>query len=138
MGLGDIFKKTKEVGIGGVIKQIKEENKNLGQTMARMNSAQFYGNINRGIKNGDFWEGCYINASGGNGLIYGSASKQEDYTFSKADVISFEKIGRGEMINVGQSKEPSVRCSITFADGKRAQADIIATRFEAFVRNLGL
>lgn len=138
MGLGDIFKKFKELGFKESMKQIKEENKNMGKTMSRMNSNQFYGNVNRGIKNGDFWEGCYINVSGGTGLIYGSFSGQEDYTFTGSDVVSFEQVGRGDAIPVGQTKQPSIRCTIAFADGKRAQLDIIKVRFEAFVQNLDL
>ena len=125
------------MGLFDKLKKIKEENKNLGQTMKRMNNAfAFYGNINRGIKDGDFWEGCYVNVEGGKGLIYGSAV--DDYVFAPGDVRSFTIIGDGPTIPVGDRKLPSLRFAVEFADGKKAQADIIYNKVDAFKAAFGL
>lgn len=120
------FDKVKEKA-----KQLKEENRNLGQTMKRMNNqSAFYGNVNRGIKDGDFWEGCYINIEGGKGLIYGSAA--DDYVFAPGEVKSFHIIGDGPTIPVGDRKIPSLRFAVEFADGKKAQVDIIYNKVDDF------
>ena len=122
--------------LGNMLKKLKEENRNLGSTTARMNNhAEFYGNVNRGVKGGDFWEGSYVNVIGGRGVIYGSA--QDDYTFSGADLISMEPFGPGAAIPVGGMKLSSERFLLTFADGKRAQADIISNKVAAFRLTFG-
>ncbi len=118
-------------------KQIKEENKNFGSTMKRMNNRNaFYGNVNRGIKNGDFWEGSYVNIEGSNGVIYGSA--QDDYTFAPGDVKNCTFSGKGPDIAVGNEKKPSMRFILEFADGKKAQADIIFDKVDLFKASFGL
>lgn len=122
--------------LGNMLKKLKEENRNLASTTARMNNhAEFYGNVNRGVKGGDFWEGSYVNIIGGRGVIYGSA--QDDYTFTGADLVSMEPIGPGAAIPVGSMKLSSERFLLTFADGKRAQADIICNKVAAFRMTFG-
>ena len=50
------FDKIKETA-----KQLKEENRNFKSSMKRINDRKaFCGNVNRGIKKGDFWEGSYV------------------------------------------------------------------------------
>lgn len=105
-------------------KKLKEENAGFATAMKRINSAGFCGNVNRGIKNGDFWEGSYISIENGNAVIYGS--NQEDYVFGAEDVASFELVeGVKCTVSKGDQTIPANRFIITFKDGKRAQADII-------------
>ena len=112
--------------LGNMLKKLKEENRNLASTMARMNNhAEFYGNINRGVKDGDFWEGSYVNIISGRGVIYG-------YTFTGSDLISMVPLGPGAAIPVGNMKLSSERFLLAFADGKQAQADIICNKVAAF------
>lgn len=112
--------------------KIKEENKNFGQTMKRMNGPSFFGTINRDVKEGDFWQGSYINVDNGQGLIYGSA--QDDYTFTADDIASFKANGNGKVIAVGNAKLTSNRFVLTFTDGKTAQADIRSDRVQEFLQ----
>ncbi len=126
MGLKDFFKK------------IKEENRNLGTTTARINNTtSFYGNVNRGIKDGDFWNGSYVSIENGSGVIYGSA--QDDYKFSVGDIASFELVSStGVKISVGNQTLPAVRFVMTFADGKKAQLDIAANKVDSFKKSFNL
>ncbi len=125
MGLKDFFKK------------LKEENRNLGTTTKRINSSNFYGNVNRGIKGGDFWEGSYVSIEGGHGVIYGS--NQDDYTFTTESIASFERgSATGLMISVGNTQLPAVRYIMSFTDGKKAQMDIIANKLDSFKMSFGL
>lgn len=95
------FDKVKEKA-----QQLKEENRNFGKTMKRMNSkGAFFGNVNRGVKNGDFWEGSYVNTEDNRLVIYGS--NQDDYVFGAADVLSCSPLGAGATIPVGDKKMPS-------------------------------
>lgn len=111
--------------------QIKEENKNFGSTMRRMNDrSAFYGNVNRGIKNGDFFEGSYVNIEDGKGVIY--STSQDDYFFAADDIKSFNLLGDGEPVAVGDQKALSLRYMIEFMDDKKAQADIIVLKVDAF------
>ena len=111
--------------------QIKEVNKNFGSTMRRINNrAAFYGNVNRGIKNGDFFEGSYVNIEDGKGVIYSTA--QDDYLFTPDDIKSFNLLGDGEPVAVGDQKALSLRYVIEFKDGKKAQADLIVLKVESF------
>lgn len=110
--------------------KIKEENKNFGSTMRRINSPNLYGNVNRDIKNGDFFQGSYINIENGKGVIYGSA--QDDYIFGDEDIKSCNYLGDGTKVAVGQNNLPSLRFMLEFKDGKKAQTDIIVKRVEAF------
>ena len=129
MGFFDKIKNT--------IKQIKEENKGFGAAMKRINAAGFCGNVNRGIKNGDFWEGSYLSVENGKCVIYGS--NQEDYFFDGTDVESFEQASTAKiMISKGNQQLSALRFIITFKDGKRAQADIIELKISEVQLTLGL
>lgn len=125
-----LFDKIKEKA-----SQIKEENKYFGSTMKRMNNrSSFYGNVNRGIKSGDFFEGSYVSIENGKAVIYGTA--QADYVFGGEDVKNFTFEGAGSAVVVGQDKLVSKRFSVEFNDGKKAQIDIIADKSEAFKSTL--
>ncbi len=124
MGLKDFFKK------------LKEDNKNFGETMKRMNSTGFCGNVNRGIKGGDFWEGSYVNVSGAQAVIYGSS--QDDYVFTAADIEGFDHVAGADVsVTIGNDKKPALRYMITFKDGKVAQADIVVAKVDEFTKVLG-
>lgn len=126
------FDKVKDVA-----SKIKEENKYFGSTMRRINDrSAFFGNVNRDVKNGDFWEGSYVNVEGNNGVIYGSS--QEDYVFSPGDVKSCTFAGVGTDVAVGSEKKKSMRYILVFSDGKKAQADIILDKSELFKTIFGL
>lgn len=117
--------------------KLKEENKNFGSTMKRMNNRNdFYGVINREIKDGDFSQLSYVNIENGKGVIYGSA--QDDYVFGVGDVKSFALAGKGADIPMGSVKLPSLRFDVVFADGKKAQADIVCQKVEMFKASLGI
>lgn len=125
MGLKDFFKK------------LKEENKNFGETMKRINSSGFCGNVNRGIKAGDFWEGAYISIIGGKGVIYGSS--QDDYVFDGTDIEKFEiVVGANATVAKGNDKKPALRYTITFKDGKVAQADLLVDKVTEFEKTFDL
>ncbi len=110
-----------------IIEKIKEENRNFKTTMARMNGTGFCGNVNRGIKNGDFWEGSYISIEGTGAVIYGS--NQDDYAFTDGDIASFETASDSNItVSVGDKTHRGVRCILVFHDGKRAQVDVIADK----------
>ena len=124
MGLKDFFNK------------LKEENRNMGTTMKRINSSNYFGEVNRGIKNGDFWEGSYVSIEGDHGVIYGS--NQDDYTFSASNITAFEHGSGSRMIALGNEKKASVRYIISFADGKKAQMDIFADKIDSFKLSFNL
>lgn len=129
MGFFDKIKST--------INQIKEENKGFGAAMKRINSNGFCGNVNRGIKNGDFWEGSYLSVENGQCVIYGS--NQEDYFFDGSQVESFEQASTAKiMIAKGNEQLPALRFIIKFKDGKKAQADIIDLKIAEIKLTLGL
>lgn len=129
MGFLDKIKET--------FKKLKEENAGFGAAMKRINSAGFCGNVNRGIKNGDFWEGSYLSIEGGKCVIYGS--NQADYFFEAADVESFEQTSTARiMVSKGNQQLPATRYLITFKDGKRAQADIFELKISEIKLTLGL
>ena len=121
MGFGD---KIKEF-----FKKLKEENAGFATTMKRINSTGYCGNVNRGVKNGDFWEGSYVSIEGGHGVIYGS--NQPDYEFTGSDIKSFEVVGTAS-VSVGDKTLAGNSCIITFADGKTAKADIITEKIAQF------
>ena len=119
------------------LSKIKEENKGFGTAMKRINSSGFCGNVNRGIKNGDFWEGSYLSVENGKCVIYGS--NQEDYFFDGADVESFEQASTAKiMIAKGNQQLPALRFVITFKNGKRAQADIFELKIAEVKLTLGI
>ena len=126
-----IIEKIKEF-----FKKLKEENKGFGAAIKRLNSSDFCGAVNRGIKNADFWEGSYLNLVETTGLIYGS--NQPDYTFSKEDIASFEPSDAKVTVAKGGNQLPAKRFIVTFNDGKRAQIDIVNTRIDAFKITMGL
>ncbi|MBQ9736657.1 MAG: hypothetical protein IJV96_07735 [Clostridia bacterium] len=122
-------------------KKLKEENRNLGTTMKRYNDAKhFCGNVNRGIKDGDFWNGSYISLEGGGCVIYGSA--QDDYVFGAADVVSFEYVGTCDITVPATPREKETTGSSTvnkaganytvaFKDGKVAHVTFIIDQLDA-------
>lgn len=112
-------------------KLLKEENRNFGTTMKRINNnLTFYGNVNRGIGEGDFWEGSYVSIEREKGVIYGSS--QDDYVFGSNDIAETEFVGVGEDVAMGNLKVSSLRLNVTFKDGKKAQMDIITEKYDAF------
>jgi len=118
-------------------KRFKEENQGFGAAMKRINAPGFCGNVNRGIKNGDFWEGSYISIENGKCIIYGS--NQTDYVFDGDDVESFEQSSTARLkITKGNQQLSALRFLITFKDGKRAQADIMETKITEIKLTLGL
>ncbi len=113
---------------------LKENAKIMGKITARINnSTKFYGNVNRGVKDGDFSEVCYVSIEDGKGVIYGTLDK-EDYLFTAKDVCSFTFIGNGCDVQ----EHPSLRYMIEFTDGKKAQLDIIHTKVDDFKRSFNL
>lgn len=127
-----IFDKVKEV-----VGKIKEENQGFASTMKRINSSGFCGNVNRGIKNGDFWDGSYLSIEGDHGVIYGS--NQADYTFGAGDIISFDCVDNLKVTaSVGNQDHPARRFNIVFKDGKKAQADILLDKIDSVKSTLGL
>jgi len=124
MGLKDFFKK------------LKEENRNLGTTTKRINGSGYCGEVNRGVKAGDFWEGSYVSIEGDHGVIYGS--NQDDYTFTGSDIASFELGSGSRLISRGNEKKASVKYIVTFADGKKAQMEIFLDKIDQFKLSFGL
>ena len=125
--------------IKGIFNKMKEENRNFGTTMKRINNGStFYGNINRGIKDGDFTMVSYVSIENGQGVIYGS--NQDDYTFTANDVASFEISSDSfkSTLKVGDAEFPTLRYIITFKDGKKASADLIVAKVDAFKSAFGL
>ncbi len=118
-------------------KGIKDSNPYFKKTMARINNKNaMYGAVNRRVKDGDFHPTSYVSIFDGKGVIYGSA--QEDYVFTGADVVSMELEGRNVKFNLGSTEMLATCCIITFADGKKAYADIISDRLANFKRILGI
>ncbi len=115
-------------------KNIKEENRNFGTTMKRMNDTNsFFGFVNdpRTEQDGDFRKGSYVSVEGTTGVIYGAA--QDDYFFGKGDIISFKFIAeRKQTIKSGNVMHDSMRYLVVFKDGKNAIFDIISTRTAEF------
>ena len=104
--------------------------------MKRINASGFCGNVNRGIKDGDFWNGSYLSIEGGCIVIYGS--NQEDYTFGADDVVSFDILDNLKInVNRGNQACPALRFNITLKDGKKAQADILLEKIDSVKKVLG-
>ena len=126
------FDKIKEAA-----KQMKVENKHMGTTMRRINDRiSLYGNVNRGIKDGDYRQGSYVSIEGSNAVIYGSA--QDDYIITRGSVTGFTLLGNGTNVTVGNDSMPSLRFLMKFADGKEAQVDIIYNKVDAFKNAVGV
>lgn len=121
------------MGFKDVLTKIKDGTAKFTQTTSRFNSNSFTGNVNREVKDGDFSLGSYLNVDGikCTGLIYGTA--QEDYTFTAADIMGFE-VNTDKKVEIGKGGNyyPAIRCNITFNDGKKAQVDILAEKFDGF------
>jgi len=118
--------------------KLKEENKGFGAAMARMNNAkEFCGEVNRGVKNGDFWEGSYLNLSGDNAaVIYGSS--QEDYVITKSNIVSFKQLTTPARKSVGGKEHLSAKYELVFTDGKIARVDFIEAQWTIFIKNLDI
>ena len=125
------------MGIKEFFKRLKEDTRNFLETMKRINSSGFCGSVNRGVKEGDFWNGSYVSIIGGKGVIYGSS--QDDYVFIGSDIDKFELMpGTNFTVSYGNEKKAALRYKITFKDGKVAQADLIVDKINVFEKALNL
>lgn len=129
--MSNIIEKLKES-----LKKFKEDNSGFSLAMKRINSTGFCGNVNRGIKNGDFWNGSYVSIEDGHAVIYGS--HQPDYTFTADDIADFEPvIARNVSVSVGNQTKPAERFKVTFHDGKVAQLDLPLEKVTYFRSSIG-
>ncbi len=124
------FDKIKEV-----FNKIKEDNKYMARTTARMNNkADYYGWVNYKVgkmnPDDDFRAGSYVNTEDGKGVIYSSGT--EDYWFTAGDIVAFNFIGDGQPVNQNNIKIPTLRFAAEFKDGKKTNMDIICTKVDAF------
>ena len=125
------------MGLKEFFQKLKEENKNMAKTTKRINGSGFYGNVNRQIKDGDFWQGSYVSIESKSGVIY--STKEDDYIFNKEDIVSFTLADYPKTkVTVGNIDYKAVRYIIAFKDGKRAYVDIIADRVDSFMSNFQL
>ncbi len=114
------------------LKQIKEENKNFGKTMARNNNIQeYYGHVNYSVKDGDFRQMSSVNIENKKGVIYNTTF--DDYLFDKEDIVSAKYIGPGQHVNQQQTQVPTARFTVEFSDGKTAEMDIIIKKLSEFI-----
>lgn len=121
-------------------KRLKEENKYMARTTARINSSNLYGYVNyrtgKVDPNEDFRNLSYVNVENGTGIIYNTGS--EDYNFAPGDIVTFNHIGDGHPVNGGkdsagnQIKLPTWRFEVAFKDGKKTTMDINLQKLEAF------
>lgn len=119
------------MGFMDFVKKFKESMAKNAKVTKRYNDMGFLGNIDRGLKNGDFGIGVYLNMENNVGIIYGA--NIDDYTFSAEDIVDFEvKKDYAAQIAKGGNNYPAKRCIITFKDGKKAQADILSDKFDKF------
>lgn len=116
-------------------KRLKEENAGFAATMKRINSSNCCGDVNRKVKDGDFWNGSYISIEGTHAVIYGS--NQADYTFEGKDVESFTVQGSAQ-ISRGNGTLPGMRYVLKLKDGKTAYVDLIVEKTDFFKNTLGL
>lgn len=123
MGFFDKIKKA--------VNQIKEDNKYMALTTARLNNKDaYYGWVNYSIKGGDFRQGSYVNFEDGKGVIYNTGD--QGYIFTAADFASFNFVGDGQPVNQNNIKVPTLRFAAEFKDGKKANMDIIHSKVEDF------
>lgn len=132
--------------IKGVFNRLKEDNKYLARTTARINSSNLYGWVNYKVgklnPNDDFRGGSYVNIENGKGLIYSTGS--EDYIFEAGDIVSFQHIGEGQFLNGGkdkfgnQIKLTTWRYATEFKDGKKTNMDIDIRKLDTFKSVFGL
>ena len=96
--------------------------------MARMNDLNHYfGTVNYGMKNTDFWEGSYISVyeegTTEKAIIYGS--NQDDYCFTSQSIVDVIRERHKNITrNYGNEKLSIMRYIIKLDDGKTAYADI--------------
>ena len=117
------------MGLKEFFKKLKDDNKNFKTTMARINLPSFCGDINFGVKDGDFPSGSYISIAdeGDKAVIYSTSI--DDYFFASEDIASFEFVnGVSRKINANGKDNLTLRFVITFKDGKKAQADIMVDK----------
>ena len=127
--------------IKDAFKRIKEDNKYMARTTARINSDNLYGWVNyktgKMDPNDDFRAGSYVNVEDGKGIIYNSGD--EDYVFVPGDITSFKHIGDGQPLNGGTDKVTGQRIRLQtwrfeteFKDGKKTNMDINLKKLDAF------
>lgn len=127
--------------IKDALKRIKEDNKYMARTTARINSGNLYGWVNyktgKMDPNDDFRAGSYVNVEDGKGIIYNTGD--EDYVFVPGDIISFKHIGDGQPLNGGTDKVTGQRIRLQtwrfaaeFKDGKKTNMDIDLKKLDAF------
>lgn len=125
------------MGFKEFLVKLKDGAAKTAKTTGRYNSPSFCGNVNRGVKNSDFWEGSYVNVENKRGLIYGS--NQEDYTFTAEDIVCFELQEKYKAeIGKGGNYYPAKRYLITFKDGKQAQFDLLDDKIDSFKKIFNL
>ena len=121
-------------------KRLKEDNKYMARTTARINSNNLYGWVNykpgKMDPNDDFRAGSYVNVENGMGIIYNSGD--EDYNFVAGDIVTFKHIGDGQPLNGGNDaagnriKISTWRFEVEFKDGKKTTMDINLKKIDAF------
>lgn len=117
--------------------EIKEQNKGFGAATKRMNNGTAYGQVNRGIKDGDFPSTAYIGIENGKGLIFGSGV--EDYVFTGSDIAFFEPSGAPQVVAKDRGQDVcTLSYLIKFKDGKKAVVDMIAGKLAELKLRLDL
>jgi len=121
-------------------KRLKEDNKYMARTTARINGKNLYGYVNYRTgkidPNEDFRNLSYVNVENGTGIIYNSGD--EDYNFVAGDIVTFKHIGDGHPVNGGNDaagnriKLPTWRFETEFKDGKKTTMDINLKKLDAF------
>ena len=121
-------------------KRLKEDNKYMARTTARINGKNLYGYVNYRTgkidPNEDFRNLSYVNVENGTGIIYNSGD--EDYNFVAGDIVTFKHIGDGHPLSGGQDaagnqiKLPTWRFQVEFKDGKKTTMDINLKKIDAF------
>ena len=126
--------------VKGFVNQVKEDNKYLARTTARINGPNLYGWVNYKTgkldPNDDFRGGSYVNVENGKGIIYNTGD--EDYEFVPGDIVSFKHIGEGHFLNGGKDAAGNIiklttwRFETEFKDGKKTNMDINLLKLDAF------
>ncbi|MBR5544533.1 MAG: hypothetical protein IKU66_03580 [Clostridia bacterium] len=128
MGLKD---KLNSMGLKDKLSKMKDGAALLAKATSRLNSIYFFGRVNFGVKDGDFWEGSYVNVEDMVGVIYSTA--YEDYTFTADDIEKFElqEDCKPEVAKGGDYYKAK-RFFVTFKDGKVAQMDLLENKVDIF------
>lgn len=125
------------MGIKEFFARIKESNKNFAQTTKRINATGFCGNVDRGVKGGDFGIGAYVSIIDGKGVIYSTGI--DDYIFTGSDIEKFELMpGTNVTVSSGKEQRAALRYKITFKDGKTALADLLVDKIDMFKSSLSI